>query len=52
MGLNVAGLLLIIAAVTGFGPAGLLGCLSLVGLGTGEMVGRLRFYKAYRRLGL
>jgi len=52
IGLNLAGLGLILAAISGSGPAWLWSCLSLVCLGTAEVVGRQRFYKAYRRLGL
>ena len=50
--LNLAGLVLILAAMSGYDPTWLWACLSLVCLGTGEVVGRQRFYKAYRRLGL
>lgn len=52
MGLNLVGLVLILAAMSGYGPAWLWSCLSLICLGTGEVVGRQRFYRAYRRLGL
>ncbi len=52
IGLNLAGLVLIIAAMGGPGPAWLWACLCLACLGAGEVVGRRRFYKAYRRLGL
>lgn len=52
MGLNLAGLVLILVAVIGYGPIWLWSCLCLACLGTGEAVGRLRFYNAYRRVGL
>jgi len=52
IGLNLAGLVLILVAISGSGPSWLWPCLSLVCLGTGEVVGRQRFYTAYRRLGL
>jgi DMSO reductase anchor subunit len=52
MGLNLGGLVLISAAISGSGPTWLWSCLSLTCLGTAEVVGRQRFYKAYRRLGL
>ena len=51
-GLNLAGLLLILAAMSGFSTPWLWSCCSLACLGTGEVVGRRRFYKAYRRVGL
>jgi len=52
IGLNLAGLVLILAAMGGYGPTWLWPCLSLACFGSGEALGRLRFYKAYRRLGL
>jgi Tat-targeted selenate reductase subunit YnfH len=52
IGLNLAGLVLILTAMNGSGPTWLWSCLCLVCLGTAEVVGRQRFYKAYRRLGL
>ena len=52
IGLNLAGLVFILAAVVGCGPTWLWTLISLACLGTGEVVGRLRFYQAYRRLGL
>jgi len=52
MGINLAGLVLILSAFSGFGPAGMLPCLALACFVTGEVVGRQRFYKAYRRIGL
>jgi DMSO reductase anchor subunit len=52
IGLNLAGLVLIIAAIGGPGPKWLWSCLCLACLGAGEVVARQRFYKAYRRLGL
>ena len=52
MGLNLPGLVLILAAMVGYGPTWLWTFISLACLGTGEVVGRQRFYKAYRRLGL
>jgi anaerobic dimethyl sulfoxide reductase subunit C (anchor subunit) len=52
MGLNLAGMVLILSASSGFGPIWMWSCLSLACFGTGEVVGRQRFYKAYRRLGL
>ena len=52
VGLNLAGLLLILAASSGFGSTWLWSCCSLACFGTGEVVGRRRFYKAYRRIGV
>ena len=52
IGLNLAGLVLILAAISGSGPTWLWSCLCLVCFSIGEVVGRQRFYKAYRRLGL
>jgi anaerobic dimethyl sulfoxide reductase subunit C (anchor subunit) len=52
MGLNLGGLVMILAAMSGSGPTWLWSCLCLACLGTAEVVGRQRFYKAYRRLGL
>ena len=52
IGLNLAGLIMILAAVPGYGPMWLWTCLSLACFGTGEVLGRQHFYKAYRRLGL
>ena len=52
IGLYIIGLLLILAAISGSGPIWLWSCTSLVCFGTGEIVGRRRFYKSYRRLGL
>lgn len=52
IGLNLAGLILILVTMSVYGPTWLWACLCLACLGTGEVVGRQRFYKAYRRLGL
>jgi anaerobic dimethyl sulfoxide reductase subunit C (anchor subunit) len=52
IGLNLAGLVLILAALSGSGSTWLWSSLSLACFGTGEVVGRQRFYRAYRRLGL
>jgi anaerobic dimethyl sulfoxide reductase subunit C (anchor subunit) len=52
IGLNLAGLVLILTAISRSGPTWLWACLCLACLGTAEVVGRQRFYKAYRRLGL
>jgi DMSO reductase anchor subunit len=51
-GLNLAGLVLILAALGGFNSTWMWSCCSLACFGTGEVVGRRRFYKAYRRVGL
>jgi DMSO reductase anchor subunit len=51
-GLNLMGLLLILAAMSGSSSTWLWSCGSLACFGTGEVAGRLRFYKAYRRVGL
>jgi anaerobic dimethyl sulfoxide reductase subunit C (anchor subunit) len=51
-GLNLAGLGLILAAISGVGSAWLWSCLSLACFVTAEVVARWRFYKAYRRIGL
>jgi len=52
IGLNLAGLIMILAAMSVYGPTWLWACLSLACFSTGEVVGRQHFYKAYRRLGL
>ena len=52
IGLNLVGLILILVAMSVSSPKWLWACLSLVCFVTGEVVGRLRFYEAYRRLGL
>ena len=51
-GLYLMGLLMILAAMSGSSSTGLWSWFSLACLGTGEVVGRRRFYKAYRRVGL
>ena len=50
--LNLIGLLLILAAMSWSGPTWLWACLCLVSLATAEILGRQRFYKSYRRIGL
>jgi anaerobic dimethyl sulfoxide reductase subunit C (anchor subunit) len=52
IGLNICGVLLILIALNGAVPAWVWSCLSLVCIGTAEIIGRRRFYKAYQRLGL
>ena len=52
IGFNLAGLVSILVAMVGYRPTWLLAAISLACLGAGEVVGRLRFYQAYRRLGL
>jgi anaerobic dimethyl sulfoxide reductase subunit C (anchor subunit) len=52
IGLNLAGLVSILAAMVGYSPTWLWTSISLACLGAGEVFGRLRFYQAYRRLGL
>ena len=52
IGLNICGVLLILFAMNGTGPAWVWPCLSTVCIGTAEIIGRWRFYKAYQRLGL
>jgi DMSO reductase anchor subunit len=52
IGLYLAGLALIPFAMAKYGPEWLWAVLSLACLGVGEVVGRRRFYQAYRRLGL
>jgi len=52
IGLYLAGLALIPVAMVKYGPAWLWAVLSLTCLGVGEVVGRRRFYQAYRRLGI
>ncbi len=51
-GINICGALLILIAMKGPGPTWVWSCLSLVCIGTAEIIGRRRFYKAYQRLGL
>jgi hypothetical protein len=50
--LNLIGLLLILAAMSWSGPTWLWACLCLLSLATAEILGRQRFYKSYRRIGL
>lgn len=52
MGLNLIRLVLILIAMGEYSLSWLWSCLCLICLGTGEVMGRLRFYKAYRRIGL
>ena len=52
LGLNIGGVLLILTAKHGPDPTWMWSCLSLVCIGAAEIIGRQRFYKAYRRLGL
>jgi len=52
IGVNLAGLVLILSVLSGFGPAWMWSCLALACFGTGEVLGRQRFYRAYRRIGL
>jgi DMSO reductase anchor subunit len=52
IGLNICGVLFILIAMNAAGPAWVWSCLSLVCIGTAEIIGRRRFYKAYQRLGL
>jgi DMSO reductase anchor subunit len=52
MGLNLAGLGAFSAAIGGSGSAWLWSCLALACLAAGEVLGRWRFYLAYRRVGL
>lgn len=52
IGLNLISLVLILIAMGEYGLSWLWSCLCLICLGTGEVMGRLRFYKAYRRIGL
>jgi DMSO reductase anchor subunit len=51
MGLNLAGLGAL-AAIGGSGPAWMWSCLAFACLAAGEVLGRWRFYVAYRRVGL
>jgi len=51
-GLNLAGLVLILIIMGGSGPAWLWSSLCLICFGTAEVMGRLRFYNAYSRIGL
>ena len=50
--LNLIGLLLILAAMSWSGPTWLWACLCLLSLATAEILGRQRFYKSYKRIGL
>ena len=50
--LNLFGLILVLAAISGSGPTWLWASLCLVSLATAEIMGRHRFYKSYRRIGL
>ncbi len=52
IGLYLAGLALIPVVMAKYGPAWLWAALSLACLGVGEVVGRRRFYQAYRRIGI
>ena len=50
--LSLVGMSLILAAMSSSGPTWLWVCLCLVTLATAEILGRQRFYKSYRRMGL
>jgi len=52
MALNLTGLLLLLAAMDGDGLNEVGACLCLICIGIGEALGRVHFYKAYRRIGL